>query len=404
MLHRPGALAESGIVTGHQSAFAQVALRNDVVIMVRNVNKLCTSLIEHDYPTKGMSVHGKSSDWGPQAGLICVNQELSKYQGKDRVSALNKEVEHSLGAHGKGDVKAVPMQLPAWRLEELRAMGLVSIRESKWVNVGHGRNVRQIVLQCPGRPHHFTLRSLEGDARMFDVRVHINHAEQGQPVLVISRKVSLTGKSMTDSEGRLPLTADYDLFCVCPNFQVLDLAREDRFANNRADLPELPGKGHFAANSGMKGRYRAPAALNSGAQIDLQGSFASANGASAASSRINQGRAHGVLGHTTMRQEHIRKQLNGAINATYRGGDTVHHGAEVMNPFPEADDFGITVFWPDGHAWGLQNITDLNRCYETLRTAGYYMHVNPLWGWRPAAARRAGEDNAMRTGIAVWRQ
>lgn len=397
MLKGAAARSESGIAPLHLPFFQQVADRQDLFIMVRNVNKLCTSLIEHSYPTKGMSVHGKSSDWGPQAGLICVNQELSKYQGKARVAALNEEVVHSLGVHGKGDVEATPLILPKWRLEELETLKLVSTK-NRFENIGHSKYRKVVEITCPERPHSFIGRAIDAKNADFAIDVYINKIGNGEPVLVIRRKKSLTGIELTEEEKTLPLTADYDLFSICPNFKVLDLAREDRFANARADLPEI---GHFAANFGVGGRHRAEAPQNLGSEAVNYGSFKGANNKWVfVEQKYSAGKAHAVRGHISMRQEFVRGQLNALINTKYRGGDTVHHGAETMNPFPEADDFGITIFAPQGESLGLQNIGDLNKFYEFCRVSGYYMHVNPLWGWKPW--RDFASGNKMNVASSTW--
>ncbi len=382
MIRGPLSLNESGIAPSHLPAFQRVADDLDLWIMVRNVNKLCTSLIEHNYPTKGMSVHGKSSDWGPQAGLICVNQELSKYQGKSRVPALNVEVEHSLGSHGMGDVKAAPLVLPKWRLDELERLRLIQV---KWtfVQTGHERYQKQGAIVCPGRPHSFRAVSTGPANTHFAILVRLNNTGEGEPVQVICRTKSLTGSPMTEMEGALPLTADYDLFNICPNFKVLDLGGDDRFQNARADLPEI---GRFALNHGIRNSYPASAAPNRGASVErLTSAFDPATGRWRArmETDLKAGQGHQVRGHITIRQNLVRQRLNAMINGSYRGGDTVHHGAETMNPFPEADDFGITVFKPRADPVSLQNLQDLNAVYEECRAAGYYFHVNPLWGWKP---------------------
>ena len=386
MITGSGALDRSGIARSHRPAFQQVADQMDLWIMVRNVNRLCTSLIEHSYPTKGMSVHGKSSDWGPQAGLICKNQELSKFQGKERVAALNEEIDHSLGPHGMGDVAAAPLVLPKWRLDELEGLGLIRV---KWTfaNTGHGRYQKQGTLTCPNRPHSFRAISLGAENERFTILVCLNNHGEGEPLLVVCRTRSLTGNPMTETEGNLPLTADYDLFTICPSFQVLDLGGDDRFENARADLPEI---GRSALNHGVHGPYRAAPALNSGAKVErLTSAFEPASGDKPARWRarmetdLKTGQAHNVKGHITIRQNFVRQMLNAQINATYHGGDTVHHGAETMNPFPEADDFGITIFKPHREAVGLESLQDLSAAYEQCRAEGYYFHVNPLWGWKP---------------------
>lgn len=378
------ALNESGIAPTHLPAFQQVADSLDLWIMVRNVNKLCTSLIEHNYPTKGMSVHGKSADWGPQAGLICVNQELSKYQGKSRVPALNAEVEHSLGAHGMGDVRAAPLVLPKWRLDELERLRLIQV---KWTfaQTGHERYQKQGAIVCPGRPHTFRAVSTGPANSHFAILVRLNNLGDGEPVQVICRTRSLTGTAMTQMEGTLPLTADYDLFNICPNFKVVDLGGDDRFQNARADLPEI---GRLAQNHGVHGPYDAPPSLVRGTSVQrLTSAVVNTPTGPRVQARyetgLKSGQGHEVRGHITIRQNLVRNRLNAIINGSYTGGDTVHHGAETMNPFPEADDFGITIFKPRGEPVGLQNLQDLSGAYEECRAAGYYFHVNPLWGWKP---------------------
>lgn len=386
MIRDEAAKSASGIAPTHLPAFYTVAKTMNVWIMVRNVNKLCTSLIEHGYPTKGMSVHGKSADWGPQAGLICVNQELSKYQGKARVPALNAEVEHSLH-HGMQDVKATPLITPKWRLDELERLGLVNI---KWTfaQLGHGRYEKQGTITCPGRPHSFLAVPTPSGTGNFAISVRLNNQGSGEVVKVLARTRSLTGSPMTQTEGELPLTADYDLFNVCPSFQDLDLGGDDKFQNARGDLPQI---NRFALNHGIKKVYEAPQALDMGTRVQRLTSSVNPEDGRVKARYENALRAsqnHQVRGHISIRQNLVRQRLNGIINSSYKGGDTVHHGAETMNPFPEADDFGITVFTPTGWTFGVENLIDLNDAYHKCREAGYYFHTNPAWGWKPLGRDR----------------
>ena len=68
----------SGMVASHAEAYGRIADERDVVVLVRPVNPDSTALIDSGAATKGMAVKGKSSNWGPQKGLICVDQRFSK--------------------------------------------------------------------------------------------------------------------------------------------------------------------------------------------------------------------------------------------------------------------------------------------------------------------------------------
>ncbi|SCM51908.1 anthrax toxin-like adenylyl cyclase domain-containing protein [Hafnia alvei] len=59
-----------------------------IVLAIRNVEKEAGTFLasEKKYPTKNFHIKGKSSNWGPQAGLIPVDQRFSKLRIKKGVS------------------------------------------------------------------------------------------------------------------------------------------------------------------------------------------------------------------------------------------------------------------------------------------------------------------------------
>lgn len=75
---RAAAIQASNMVPEHAEAFSEVARRRDEIVIVRPVNRHAQSLIARNAATKGMHVKGKSSDWGPHAGYIPVQQKFSK--------------------------------------------------------------------------------------------------------------------------------------------------------------------------------------------------------------------------------------------------------------------------------------------------------------------------------------
>lgn len=82
----------SGMVPDHAMAWARVADSANVIILNRPVNPDATPLIHNHASTKGMNLKGKSSDWGPQKGLITVNQRFSKMWNLYEEPELSKQV------------------------------------------------------------------------------------------------------------------------------------------------------------------------------------------------------------------------------------------------------------------------------------------------------------------------
>ena len=68
----------SNMVEEHLDAFLEEAKEMDSIMLFRSVNPNSTELIRQHFRTKGMSVKGKSADWGPHAGFIPVDQKFSK--------------------------------------------------------------------------------------------------------------------------------------------------------------------------------------------------------------------------------------------------------------------------------------------------------------------------------------
>ena len=121
------AIAQCGIARAHVAAFKRVARELGWFVIFRGVNAEATVLIEDNYPTKDMGIKGKSSDWGPQAGFICLNQFFSKIAAKGRagVGAIddsNREVQYSLN-HGYPAVPLVVSDASLSRNAKIRREG-----------------------------------------------------------------------------------------------------------------------------------------------------------------------------------------------------------------------------------------------------------------------------------------
>jgi len=97
----------SGIAREHALAIAEVACGMGEVIAFRPVNAAAAAWIAKGYATKGITIHGKSSDKPLIQGLIPVDQHLSKLTDETRVEHFNEENLGSLHHHdgsGRRDI------------------------------------------------------------------------------------------------------------------------------------------------------------------------------------------------------------------------------------------------------------------------------------------------------------
>lgn len=96
----------SGIAPAHARAIAEVAERMNCFIFIRPSTADTVRLIEAGFATKSNDVHDKSSDWGPMAGFVPVDQGLNK---KNKAPALTpvQTASHKHTPHGTEE----PVQL-----------------------------------------------------------------------------------------------------------------------------------------------------------------------------------------------------------------------------------------------------------------------------------------------------
>jgi pimeloyl-ACP methyl ester carboxylesterase len=191
------AISRSNLVPAHAEAIARVAAARDVIIMIRPVNGHSTPLIAAGAATKSMHVKGKSSDWGPQRGLIAVDQAYSKLSGADagKIGKFNCEIVSSLK---KGD--------PA------RPETLIARRKTLTITAG-GRSfqVRKMVDSGTGGQPVLVLRDETGAYSAWQ-------APGAPPPVAASDGNTLPLEVLTAPDRDAWLTADYDLLGVGTRF------------------------------------------------------------------------------------------------------------------------------------------------------------------------------------------
>jgi hypothetical protein len=69
---------QEGFPLPHLLAFEKAAEDTDSVVVCRVPGYLCRGPLEEGYATKGYLIHGKSCQWGPMAGFVCLDPRLNK--------------------------------------------------------------------------------------------------------------------------------------------------------------------------------------------------------------------------------------------------------------------------------------------------------------------------------------
>lgn len=183
-----------GVPVEHALRMQAVARQTNTVFGIRPVERIVTTLIEEGFPTKGFSVKGKSSNWGPQAGFICVDQHLSKRENRDTAEIRKLNLAVAKGMDG-GAYTQTDLRISQQRLAELvRNFGLVAD------GVGP---VRLLTAQGPsGKRYEFEARQQP------DGLYRISRLGRSEAVQVLASPAC-----------GLAMTADYDLFLVAPSIE-----------------------------------------------------------------------------------------------------------------------------------------------------------------------------------------
>lgn len=155
--------ADNGMTKADMRACKQVADRHNEVIIFRSTGPWSKRWIEKGYPTKNFHVKGKSSDWGPQAGLVPYDGYFSK-------------VGHKYGEGRQGH---------------------------------RGQDHLRRQARSDGR---YDIKTFGGSMKSTNIYVVLDKIKTGKSLKAL--------EVMTSNEvgAHEPMTGDYDLFAVCPSW------------------------------------------------------------------------------------------------------------------------------------------------------------------------------------------
>ena len=194
-----------GIPVGYLMKMQEVADEENVMIAVRPVEKICRTLIEEGYGSKGLNIKGKSSNWGPMAGFIPVNQHFSKVSGNpEQVAKYNhKNVDY---IHVNKSAVQEQLHISTKRIKELETLGI--LQNSRQTTAAEGYSQALV----------FESKPKNGPAESFEA----HQRTDGQWEL-FSGTGSTREKLMV-----IPLTADFDLLFVHSHYEDVDLGQQDK--------------------------------------------------------------------------------------------------------------------------------------------------------------------------------
>lgn len=333
---------QTGIVPSHLEKLLQVAVVHDCVIAVRPVDRMATALIEAGHPTKDFHIKGKSASWGPQAGMICVDQNFSKLEGGDakEIAGFNEEIAHSLKPRGRGAppfAVQVPLTLSRERLSALLASQVITA-PSHTDNEHMPTHLEAI---GPSGKKYIFAAKLESSGRYAITRA-------GKPLYVLAPKV-----------GALPLTADYDLMFVAPRMDAL---------GPQDNLP-VPTISHRIFRSRLNHYKRISHSVTLLSYLDKNTFYAGQDP---------------DKGNVSPRVGKMIGVINQALGCP-EGLEVVHHGADSSNPATQPKtNYPLTIFLP--HPIGnfkrmmvIHHVDELKQLLQSLKDEGYQPPINPLW-------------------------
>jgi hypothetical protein len=320
-------------------------------------------------------VKGKSSDWGPQAGLVPLNSEFSKAFSE---GAIKKGIEANKHAIQGNFARPIPLFVGE---DFIRTELLVRKGSAQRPPIDRVTTPRAGVMyffcikpnddpNAPGKPYVLLGRKESGDKYQI-FAFPLDAAKTRERELFLKESSAEPLLVMTVPGAELPITGDYDLFAVCPSWgsygskdKKMDPTLDDKRQNASVTRTEIKAQ--------MVPRPHEIAIVQRAQQ-----SLAKIN---AAKTPEDPDR-----GNLTPRIAELIGSLTAAMGGRF---PRVHHNAESGRPFaPGAEDgFPLTTFHPRRGIGPYQflnatinDVGDLRHYFSAIFANGYYVPRNRAW-------------------------
>lgn len=356
-----------GMTHRDMAATARVAVARDEIIIFRDTGCWSRPYIANGHPTKPFHVKGKSSDWGPQAGLVPLDSEYSKaFAVKDIAKGV------AANKHAIKDNFARP--IPLFLTETfIRNELLVNKGVTQRPPVNRVTTPRPDVMYfycekpnddagLPGKA--YVLLGKKGSNGLYQIFTFPLDAPQiNERALFLKEAEAKPLLVMTVPGADIPITGDYDLFAVCPSWASYGGA-------DRKMDPTLDDTRINASNLRTQERAKA------GDKVAI-----------ASLARLNAAKTpeDPDRGNLTPRLTAVIRDLTLAMGGRF---PRVHHNAESGRPgAPGAEEgFPLTTFHPRSGIAGypflnatINQVGDLREYFTRLYAGGYYPPRNRAW-------------------------
>ena len=358
--------SQNGMTLDDMRACIVAAETLNEVIIFRSTGPWAKRWIRRGYPTKNFHVKGKSSDWGPHAGLVPYDGIYSKV-GYDTAKAAKGTQANDDGLRS-GFAGRTPLVLTRAQIAEQENEPEGRPARTALFSVVAVPNSRDLTLTArrsgDGRQVVFLARRQPNDT--YQILVYPNRASTTQGSMVSKGLVSNSAflaqdrdkagatavplEVMTSNEagigGGMPMTGDYDLFSVCPTWADYgSLTSRDIVKPGIALQNGTLNKGlAFRAGVGMDNVMDARLSTGGTGAMDFRNrvqGYRRHHGDNRANGRANDDTyrmifeaspygEHGDMGNLTPRILRCINTLNALMGATGERGALrrVHHNAE----------------------------------------------------------------------------
>jgi hypothetical protein len=394
---------QNGMTFADMKACCNVANRLDEVIIFRSTGPWSKRWLERKYPSKNFHVKGKSSDWGPHAGLVPYDGRLSKV-GYDATKAAKGTHENDKGiASGFAIKKTLLLTFEQIKEQLTRPEGdpqrtaLQSIHELQngdYILIGLRSGDRKTV----------AFRAVKSTGGLFEIWVYPESA--GTNLTKLTFEVTnqpLEVMASAEIGGQKPMTGDYDLMAICPTMAQYGSLSSREISKAGIQLPGrlVPGQ-KFAPGVGMD-NVMDPSLHTMGTKKSNWGAM-NAKGTKLPPKDAHRNE-HPDMGNLTPRILRCINELNAAMGAT--GSESalrrIHHNAEshrnaMFGALTEndmvtmkdgekyGDGFPLTGFQPSrianrkfGDVCTVETLIEFREYAADLYRAGFYVPRNWIW-------------------------
>ena len=422
-IHRglPASVAhqENGMTRPDMEATERVADRLNEVIIFRSTGPWSKRWLEKGYPSKNFHVKGKSSDWGPHAGLVPFDGTYSKVGGNAEQAAKGTKA-------NKGGLKS--------NFARKSQLGLMAPELSMQCTLQSGTPLRSAVIsQHPiasskdlflravrsGDNKQVIFRAVWADVwamggqrmkvrgRGYLISVYPPNMGTNLRRLAFETPVPLEVMVSNEVGAEKPMTGDYDLFAICPSWGQFGSLSSRTISKPGIRLRGSRGvhKGlQFSAGVGMD-NVLDPQLHMGGTQKSDWSNMTGQNALKEKEGGQKHRNEHSDMGNLTPRILRCINELNSEMGATgsSTGMRRVHHNAEshrhryfgaitrneMVN---DGDGFPLTVFQPSsltthesptagyGTVCTLETYNELQTYVRLLHDAGFYVPKSWIWG------------------------